>query len=78
MIATVVFALLGAGAGAAQTGLLAWSVRRGTRTGWTLLRFVLVAAVLLVAALSGELPAAAAGWFAGYAITSPIAARRLR
>jgi hypothetical protein len=77
MILRVLFVLLGAGAGVAQIRLLAGSVRGGRGAG-TLLRFALVAAVLLGAALVGELPAAAAGWLAGYAITIPIAARRLR
>lgn len=78
MMASIVFALLGAGAGAAQSGLLSWSVGRPGSLGATILRFVLVAGVLLVAAISGELPAAAAGWFAGFLVASPIAARRLR
>lgn len=61
------FALAGALAGAVQTHLLARSTRKGPGIFSFAIRLLLVGAVLLTAAWSGQLVAATAGWILGFA-----------
>jgi hypothetical protein len=60
------FAIGSGFAGAVQAGLLARTARGDAGPFSFLLRLMLIAAVLFAAARAGHLPAATAGWFAGY------------
>ncbi len=62
-----IVALLAATTGVAEAVLLGRGARLGVRPLATLLRLLLVAAVLVAAALSGALAAGVAGWGTGYA-----------
>jgi hypothetical protein len=72
------FALSGAFAGAAQAGLLARSARGVPDLFSFLIRLILVAAVLFLAARAGHLPLGAAGWLLGFAASVAILHRWLR
>lgn len=72
------FALGGAGAGAAQAGLLAREARAGPSALLLLARLALVGAVLFFAARAGALAFGAGGWAAGFAGASALLHRRLR
>jgi hypothetical protein len=72
------FALLGAAAGVAQAGLLARSPQGRANPLAFLARFVLVGAVLVLAARAGSLAAATAGWLAGFVAAGAVALRGLR
>jgi hypothetical protein len=74
----IVFGLVGAAVGASQAALLARTARGGVHPLWFFLRFALVAAVLLVAARSGAVLPAAAGWAVGFVISAVTAYWRLR
>ncbi|MHB8416542.1 MAG: hypothetical protein ACYDCL_00595 [Myxococcales bacterium] len=72
------FGLGGATAGTVQAGLLVWSVCGRPGSLAALLRFSLVAAVLVIAARAGHLVPGAAGWLGGFAVASACAVWRLR
>jgi hypothetical protein len=69
--------LAGIAVGGLQATLLARAARRRAGGLGVLLRLGLVAAVLLVAARSGHLVAAAAGWALGFGVASLVWVRRL-
>lgn len=73
-----IFISLGAAAGVLQVRSLARAARGAGNPFAPLLRFVAIGAVLFVAARSGALVAAAAGWLAGFVIAAIVIARRLR
>jgi hypothetical protein len=71
------FATLAGLAGAAQTVMLARSVGHPSLLGSFLVRYALVAAVLVVAALAGQIFWAAAGWAVGFGAAAVITHRRM-
>jgi hypothetical protein len=72
------FALGGALAGMAQSGLLARASRSGPAPVSIFARLLLVGAVLFLAARAGHLASATAGWMAGFAAAGVLLHRRLR
>lgn len=72
------FALCGSAVGLVQAGFLARTARRGPHILGVLVRLVLVAGVLFVAARAGHLLSGVAGWIAGFAVALAIAYRRWR
>ena len=72
------FALLGGAAGAAQARLLARDARGVSNPALGFARLLLVGAVLFIAARSGHLRGAAAGWVVGFAFAGIAVHRRLR
>lgn len=71
-----IFAIAGLAVGIAQAGLLARAAAHGPHPLGLLVRVGLVASVLVVAAVSGHLLAAAAGWLLGFAAAVVVARRR--
>jgi hypothetical protein len=64
---------LGALVGAMHAGALWRSVARPLHAGWSApLRLLLVAAVLVFAAIAGQLTAAAAGWATGLVVAGAV------
>lgn len=70
-------ALCGVVAGVLQTQLLARELRYGPRPFGFALRFILVAAVLVWAARSGQLLLGAAAWFVAFVASGLVKLRRL-
>ena len=77
MIHDVLFALLGVAAAWLQVEMLGRAVQRGANAAGMAGRLGVVAAVFLLAARAGHLPAAVVGWLAGFAVAGPLAWRRL-
>jgi hypothetical protein len=76
-MATALFIIVAAAVGVLHARMLASAAARGPHPLTLLLRFSLVAGVLVVAALTGHLFAAAGGWAAGFAVAAVISHRRL-
>ena len=64
------FAVAALCAGGAQAWLLRRDAGRSPRPFGFLLRFALACAILVTAALSGRLLAAALGWFVGFSLSA--------
>ncbi len=70
------FAVAGVLAGLAHAAALGYQGRRVHAYAWPL-RFLGVGAVLLVAAMAGQLLPAVAGWVVGFAAAGALAWRRM-
>lgn len=75
---TSAFAIAGVVVGLAQAGLLARAVGHRPHPLGFVLRLGLVAVVLVVAALRGQVLAAAAGWLLGFVVAVLVVQRRWR
>lgn len=73
----VLFGLSGMAVGAAQAGLLGRQAGRASGALSFPLRFLLVAAVLTIAASAGHVFSGAGGWLLGFALASIVVYRRL-
>jgi di/tricarboxylate transporter len=77
-VIAALFAMSGLAAGLIQSGLVARSARRAPHPAAFAARYLLVGAVLVTAALAGQLVICAAGWLAGFAGGAAVVYRRLR